>query len=332
MKNKKAAPKKLVTKAKAVKKPVVKPVKTKKIQKPVTRKINAHNLSIYVYWLIIIVFISATLFILGARYMQNYQAKVTVMEEEVLLQSDNYITSGKVKLKDGDLSGAISDLSEALKTQEPSADAFTARGKAYMESGEYKFALGDLDTAIALDAKNIEALYNRSNLFVKMGEYNMALSDINAALAVASLTGSDAVPMRDIYAARGKLNLWLKNWKGAIADYTNSLSRPEGVVNPAVYAERAEAYTAVGEFTSAIEDYSTAIRIVSEQIPGVTTDVKREQLSRSAMEYFKKIAALNIQIGDLNAARENLESAYIIAAALNDQETISVLSTLIMEL
>ena len=138
--------------------------------------------------------------------------------------------------------------------------------------------------------------------------------------------------MSDLYAKRGQLNLWPTNWEGAVADYTNSLARPEGSVNPSVYAERAEAYTALGNYAGAIEDYQSAIRVISEQIQGAPTMEERELLSSNAMSYFEKSAALNLNLGNVDAARSDLESAYTIGVALKDTETVERLQCLIAEL
>ena len=138
--------------------------------------------------------------------------------------------------------------------------------------------------------------------------------------------------MRDLYAKRGQLNLWLKNWEGAVADYKNSLARPEGVVTPSVYAERAEAYTALGEYQEAINDYTSAIRVISEQIQGATSSEQKEDLSNRAMTYFEKSAALNLNIGNVASARSDLEAAIAIASSLNDAETMDRLQKLISEM
>ena len=138
--------------------------------------------------------------------------------------------------------------------------------------------------------------------------------------------------MRDLYAKRGQLNLGLKNWEGAVADYTNSLARPEGSVNPTVYAERAEAYIALGNYAEAVNDYTSAVRIISEQIQGAASLEERESMSSRAMSYFEKSAALNLKLGKMDAARTDLESAYTIAVALNDEETMARLQALIVDL
>ena len=225
----------------------------------------------------------------------------------------------------GNIDEAITDLTAAVQSEKPSVDALILRGEAYMQSAAYREALADFDAALELDSMNTVAFYDRE-------DYAAALNDINNALAARAVRPSDAVQLRDLYAKRGQLNLWMKNWNGAIADYTNSLARPEGVVNPTVYAERAEAYTALGQFANAINDYTSAVRIISEQIQGATTTAAREDLSNRAMSYFEKSAALNLQLGNVDSARVDLQSAFAIAAALNDGETTARLQGLISEL
>ena len=167
---------------------------------------------------------------------------------------------------------------------------------------------------------------------MRLEDYNAALNDINNAMAANTTNPSPILAQRDLYAKRGQLNLWLKNWDGAIADYTNSLARPEGVVNSSVYAERAEAYTAKGDYTSAIDDYSSAVRVISEQIQGIPTREEREVMSTRAMDYFEKSAALNVKAENMDAARSDLESARTIAMALSDSETVERLDKLLSEI
>ena len=121
----------------------------------------------------------------------------------------------------------------------------------------------------------------------------------------------------------------VENWQGAIADYTNSLARAEGSVSSNVYAERAEAYTAMGRYEDAINDYTSAVRVISEQIQAATTQDERESQSSNAMSYFEKSAALNLQLGRNDVAKNDLESAFAIAVSLNDTESIDRIQNLI---
>lgn len=312
--------------------------------KPVATPVGAHvecktcrpgSVSLYIYWFIILFFIAATFYILGRSHgaltHRSTSGNVEITEE-ALLQSNDYYESGKVKLVDGNVADAIADLTAAIDADNENLNAYILRGEAYMQSGDYRNAAADFDAVLAMDEMNSVAYYDRALLNTRLEDYNAALSDINNALAARVENPNDILQLRDLYAKRGQLNLWLKNWEGAIADYTNSLARPDGIVSPNVYAERAEAYTATGRYGEAIEDYMSAVRVVSEQIQGVPSHAEREQLSAHAMSYFEKSAALNLQLGNVDAAISDLESARTIAAALNDVDSVDRMTGLITEL
>ncbi len=309
-------------------KPSVKPAKVK-AAKPC---FNPWSVSIYVYWFIILFFIAATFYILGRSHNIQPETPAVQITEEVLLQSGDYYESGKTKLTAGNIPDAITDLTAAIDAGAASVDTYILRGEAYMQSGDYANAMDDFNSVLAKDPANAVAYYDRYLLNTRLEDYSAAMNDINNALAANTTNPNAILQMRDLYAKRGKLNLWLKNWQGAVADFTNSLARPEGTVDPTVYADRAEAYTAMGSFADAINDYSSAVRVISEQIQGAQTMDEREALSSKAMNYFEKSAALNLQSGNIDASRSDLESAYTIAVALNDSETAARLEGLIVEL
>lgn len=285
--------------------------------------------TIYVYWFIILFFIAATFYIIGRSHeFLHPSPRNVVVTEEALVQPDDYIASAKEKLVAGNIDEAIVELNAAVDVN-ASSNLYALRGEAYMQTGDYQKALEDFDAAIEIDGMNAVAFYDRSLLNTRLENYDAALADINNALAAQSMKPSDVLTMRNLYAKRGQLNLWLKNWQGAIADYTNSLARAEGSVSANVYAERAEAYTAIGEFENAINDYTSAVRVISEQIQAAQTQEEREAQSSDAMAYFEKSAALNLNLGKPEAARSDLESAFAIANALSDEESIERLQNLI---
>lgn len=303
-----------------------------------TREASSWSISIYVYWFIILFFIAATFYILGRSHLANKEVKNALNNagqiemvdgEEKLMNAADYYTRGKSEILAGNTDGAIADLTAAIQADTAMVDAYILRGEVYMQTGNYSAAMNDFNNAIAIDASNSIAYYDRALLNMRLEDFNSAMNDINNALAAYVSNPNEVLQLRDLYAKRGQLNLWMKNWEGAIADYTNSLARPEGIVNPSVYAERAEAYTAMGEYALAINDYTSAIRVISEQIQGATTMDAREDLSMRAMNYFEKSAALNLNIGNTASAKTDLESAYAIAASLNDADTTERLQKLI---
>ena len=306
--------------------------KNKKTNKAKVAKNTTYAWStpIYVYWFIILFFIAATFYILGRSHGMIHNP--ATLNEEILMQANDYFNAGKVKLEAGDIQGAIDDLTAVVDSGAVSGTAYLARGEAYLLLGDYKKAMSDFNSAIEHDATNVLAFYDRALLEMRLEDYDSAMIDINNALVVAATSAAPEIPMRDLYAKRGKLNLWQKNWDGAIADYTNSLARPDGTVSPAVYAERAEAYTARGDFADAITDYASAMQVIKEQLGGVTDVAQGEKLSRDVMLYTEKSAALYLKLNDKESALVKLDEARQIAMALNDEESVEHLDQLIADL
>ncbi len=288
--------------------------------------------TIYIYWFIILFFIAATFYILGRSHEFLHPSNDNVIvTEEVLMQAEDYINSAKEKLSVGNIEEAIAELNTAVESNATS-NIYALRGEAYMQMGDYQKALEDFDDAIEMDALNAIAFYDRALLNTRLENYDAALNDVNNALAAQSMKPADILTMRDLYAKRGQLNLWLKNWQGAVADYTNSLARAEGRISADVYAERAEAFTALGDYENAINDYTSAVRVISEQIQAAPNQDEREKQSSNAMSYFEKSAALNFKLNNTDAARNDLESAFAIAVALNDNESSERIQNLINSL
>ena len=287
--------------------------------------------SIYAYWFIILFFIASTFYILGRSHEFMHPRSNVSVTEESLVQPEDYIEQAKAKITVEDMEGAVADLNAAIDAN-ASSNTYVLRGEAYMQMGDYQKALNDFDAALEIDGVNAVAFYDRALLNTRLENYDAALTDINNALAAQSVKPSEVLTLRDLYAKRGQLNLWAKNWQGAIADYTNSLARAEGSISANVYAERAEAYTALGEYENAINDYTSAVRVISEQIQAAESQEIREAQSSNAMAYFEKSAALNLNIGNTDAARTDLESAFAIAGALNDEESMNRIQNLLSDL
>ena len=307
-------------------------VKSDSVKENGCTRCNVWSWTIYVYWFIILFFIAATFYILGRSHeFLHPTVRNVVITEEALMQPDDYVNSAKEKLVAGNIDEAMVELNAAIDGN-ANSNVYTLRGEAYMQMGDYPKALSDFDSAIEMDGMNAVAFYDRYLLNTRLENYEGAMNDINNALAAQSVKPSDILSMRNLYAKRGQLNLWMKNWEGAIADYTNSLARAEGNVSANVYAERAEAYTAIGEYEKAINDYTSAVRVISEQIQALPSQEEREEQSSLAMSYFEKSAALNLKLGKVDAAKGDLESAFAIASALNDEESLKRLENLLKDL
>lgn len=316
----KVAPKKRVTKR--ISKPAqqfVKPIVITPIAgaKPVRRY---PRFSICVYWMIIIFFVCATFYIVG-RGHEILIKRGNGHRVENSARGDMLLQAGKNKLLSGDISNAIVDMTAAIKSNPKSARAYTYRGEAYMSNANYAAAKADFDKAIELQPECSLALYDRALLEIHMGGLEDAMTDLNTALDVFGKRPNEVLTARDIYSKRAQLHLWMKNWDDAISDYSTSLNQSPSDPSDEDFAGRADAFTAIGNYTEALKDYKSAITIISETIKNNENPAVRINMSRRAMSYFEKSAALNVQIKDMSAAKSDLESASTLAAALGDAET-----------
>jgi len=330
---------------KVVKRTAAKPVKTAKsvvtpIAKPIARPIAIHSvnekaakrakLALYIYWLIIILFVASTFYILG----RGHQARFEQGSQEIAMSARGaeLLASGKDKLIAGDIPGAIEDMTAAIESDPRSALAYTYRGEAYMSEANYAAAAADLDFAISLDPQSSLALYDRALLNIRLGNLEMALVDLNSALNAYGQRPNEILTARDIYSKRAQLNLWMKDWEVAIADYTASLAHSPNNPSDEDFAGRAEAFTALGKYQEALNDYMTGVTTISETIKLVEDPMVRINMSRRAMFYFEKSAALHVQIGEMAAARTDLEAANTLANALNDEDARNRIQSLLLNM
>lgn len=236
-------------------------------------------------------------------------------------QGSQLLESGKAKLLDGNIQGALTDVSAAIESDPESALAYTYRGEIYMSDANYGAAKADFDKAIELKSRCALAFYDRALLNIHMGELEDAMSDLDSALEIFGKSKTEVLTERNIYSKRAQLNLWMKNWDAAISDYNDAISRSANEQSDEDIAGRADAYTAIGNYQEALKDYTSAIKIISENIKRDEDQANRINMSRRAMSYFEKSAALRIQIKDMENARSDLESANALAAALGDIDT-----------
>ncbi|MFQ6778097.1 MAG: tetratricopeptide repeat protein [Alphaproteobacteria bacterium] len=298
---------------------------------------TAWSASIYVYWFIILFFIAATFYLLGKhnnpanKINSNDEIGAELSEEQLKMASD-YYENAKAKLFSSDLSGAIADLTAAIDDGAQTVEIYILRGEAYMQQGDFNNAMSDFNSALALDDNSEVAYYDRALLYTSAEAYDFALNDLNKALALSAQNADSILQERNLYAQRGRINLWLKNYEGAVADFSNSLARPDGIVSYSVYADRAEALVALNQYADAINDYESAIRIINEQIQGATTDQEKENLSNKAMDYFEHSAALNLKIDNKDTAYSNLEAARTLAISLGNAENVEKYETLMSQI
>lgn len=330
---KKSAPKKVTKKVT----PKEIPIKSTAVNTKKTSAswMSAERFTIYIYWFIILFFVAATFYIIGRSQEFMKQAPVADNVEIVDIATPgigdvnayDYLVVGKSKLLSNDIQGAIYDLSISISADPTIADAYIYRGEAYMQISDNASAINDFDIAISLAPDNAVAYYDRAILQARAENYPAAFADINNAIvAQESGANNNILTMADIYSKRAQFNIWSKNWGAAISDYTTAIDL--GSVDASDYAARAEAETALGQYDAAAEDYLQAVKLISEQIHAAPSAGEREMMSRMAVTYFEKSAALRIQMSDFEGAKSDLQSAITISGALGDTEQVERLLTL----
>ena len=325
----KSAPRRATARKAVYEIPVAKaPIKINNVRR---KWMTSDRFIIYVYWAIILFFVSSTFYILGRGQEFMRQRHPSYATATMNINVDDYMISGKAKLLSGDILGAIDDLSMAIDANPELADAHIYRGEAFMQMSDTGKAMMDFDRAIEINPQSAVASYDRAILYARVENYPAAFADINNALeAHAWDSGNEILTLAQIYSKRAQFNLWSKNWAMAAEDYTTALHN--GSNDPSDFAGRAEAYTALGAYSAAVDDYLSAIRMISEQIVDAAPGVRRETMSRQALVYFEKSAALRVQMGDLEGARTDLHSAITIAGALNDVETVQRMQLLVQSI
>jgi len=122
------------------------------------------------------------------------------------------INRGHAKYHLGDLKGAITDYSKALKISPKDASALYNRGVAKYDMGNPKGAITDYSKALKINPKYADVLYNRGNAKYDMGNPKGAITDFSRVLKI---NPKDV----DALYNRGLAREMLGNWKGAKADF-----------------------------------------------------------------------------------------------------------------
>jgi tetratricopeptide (TPR) repeat protein len=267
------------------------------------------------------------------------QGRVPSVGEEPLREAGAdislaYREAGIRRLLAGDLPGALTDFTIAIERNPAEPTNWIFRGEILMQGDNFEAAIADFNNAARLDPFSMEAYFNRALAHIAMERLDDAKSDLDLAINARMTMPNRAaqISTHDIYARRAQVNLWLRNWAEAEMDYTSAIAQNRGAQDWLDFTGRAEARTMRNNFEGAIQDYVSAVTIISERIQQTPAGATREDMSRQALSYFEKSAALRIQLGQMQLAREDLGAAQTLAVALGDSENIHRLNSLIQSL
>jgi tetratricopeptide (TPR) repeat protein len=156
---------------------------------------------------------------------------------------------GTFKLQKGDYDGAIADLSRAIELSPNTADYYSDRGLAKLRKHDNDGAIADFTRTIELDPKNAIAYRNRALAKNIKGDADGALADYNHAIELDPKSAG-------AFNSRGMIQKSKGNLDGALADFTKAIELNDKLA--IAYKNRGEAKQAKGDTAGAREDLERA--------------------------------------------------------------------------
>jgi tetratricopeptide (TPR) repeat protein len=218
---------------------------------------------------------------------------------------------GAFKLQKGDYDGAITDLTRAIELSPNTADYYSDRGLAKLRKRDNDGAIVDFTRAIELDAKNAIAYRNRALAKNIKGDADGALADYNHAIELDPKNAGAFNSRGIIKKSKGDLD-------GAIADFTKTIELNDKLA--IAYKNRGEAKQAKGDATGAKEDLKRAgeldPQLRDEESSAASIDrgiakgnEKESPASAGTVEDFFNRAGAKKAAGDLDGAIADYDRA-----------------------
>lgn len=165
----------------------------------------------------------------------------------------SYMYRGAAQIFLGNYVNAVYDLDISFKLDSLNKDIFFYYGKLYLLQHQLDKALYYYNAAIEKDHQFANAYGERSNTKFLMGDFQGAIHDDSMAILLKPNEAS-------LYNQRGYSKLKLKRYKEAILDFEMSIKLK---VNQKAYTNAGLAYSLIGDHNKAIENYTKALNIVS---------------------------------------------------------------------
>jgi len=216
---------------------------------------------------------------------------------------DSYYLRSFILIATLEYEGAIEDLSRAIDLNpEPRIEYYLDRGWVYTEVGEYEAALDDYTETLALDPENTTALINRGFAYSKLGESQAAIDEWDAALA---LEPDNALALNN---RAYEFALEDRELDAALADVNRAIELEADDGN--YYDTRGYIHYKLGNFTSALADFNTALDMGLEYAyygRGLVHEAKGE--TQDALVDYERFLEANPDAPDhSDDARQRLEA------------------------
>ena len=210
-------------------------------------------------------------------------------------QAQIYVQEGTASLRSWKLPQAIKAFAHAIEIEPRYAEAYVKRGLAYYRSAQYETAIADYTQTLKFKRYQADAYASRGDAHRALKDTQRAIEDYSASLkrrwnasvmlkrAEAYFDGGNAQnaladydtlikrqPTMTAYYARGNVYLQLstqgdkKHLKFALADLNRAIASEPRFAS--AYISRAQTYTHLGEHTSATQDYTDTIELLTDAI------------------------------------------------------------------
>jgi len=186
-----------------------------------------------------------------------------VVAAQSFTSSADLLTSGEAKEKKNDQEGALADYNQVILLQPDLAEAYFRRGRVLVRQGKSNTAVLDFNKALELDHNMTDALAARANiLLTRRLDFVASIADFDRLINL-------GLDLDHSYYQRGFAKASLRDFQGAIADYTAviespSLGTPNSKPGPSkvmAYSARGSAWFDLGDFDAAIADFTAAINL-----------------------------------------------------------------------
>jgi tetratricopeptide (TPR) repeat protein len=160
--------------------------------------------------------------------------------------------NGAILRKQGDLDGAISSYTNAVRLNPASAHLHAVLASVLYDKGDFDAAIRESDESIRLQPDVASHYYLRGSSYQRKAQNDMALTDYNKALQLDPNYANAIGGRADIF-------YFTHEYQKAIAEYTAFLGFfPK---SSTAYSRRATCHYGLGDYRQALTDYEKAIAI-----------------------------------------------------------------------
>jgi S1-C subfamily serine protease/tetratricopeptide (TPR) repeat protein len=237
---------------------------------------------------------------------KQYPQAIAICNELISIDRAAYVYNirATIKLRSGDIKGAIADLDRAININPKYSEPYLTRGLLRSELGDPKGAIADVDRAININPNYLEGYMTRSIINLKSNNFKGAISDSTRVINTnniksgfyQSITSSQVGISILAYVTRSRANLELGNFKDTIADSSrtieliNTTAGNRELVNilPTAFVFRGLGKVGSEDLDGGIIDFTNAAQLARQQ--GQT---QLYQQSIGLLNLFKPLASYN---------------------------------------